>query len=162
MKTIEYNEIQNELKSFINYYEKSTIETIKWDEYRQLEKIYKNNYLVEELKARAGYLHKWMHNIGEEVYTSFKSFNYFLVDSFNEVDIYNRNNFDTSYSMTFTQAMFDKLCVDYFEYQVKRTIEDLTERTITSNSTCKISNLVFEWRLECNQNLLSIFKKLIE
>jgi hypothetical protein len=48
------------------------------------------------------------------------------------------------------------------EYQVKRLTEELLERSITSNSTSKISNLVFEWNLECKQELIKIFKNLIE
>jgi hypothetical protein len=119
--------------------------------------------VAQELKERASYLHKWMHNIGKEVYLSNKNFNYALVDNFEvDVDFFNKKYFDTSFSSVFTREMFDELCVKYCKYQVKRLIEDLTERSITSNSTSKMSNLVFEWNLECKQELLKIFKKLIE
>ena len=103
-----------------------------------------------------------MHNIGKEVYHSERSFNYVLVDKFEEIDYLNQKYFNTSYSSVFTQEMFDELCVKYMEYQVKRLTEELLERSITSKSTCKMSNLVFEWNLECKQELIKIFKKLIE
>ena len=159
---MEYNKIQNKLEEYISFYERDNQTSITWDEYRQLEKLYKNNYLAEKLKERAKYLHEWMHNIGKEVYFSRKSFNYTLVDNFGELDTLNRNYFDNSFSTVFTQELFNNLCVNYCNYQVKRLTEELTERSITSNSTCKISNLVFEWQLECKQELIKIFKNLSE
>jgi len=33
---------------------------------------------------------------------------------------------------------------------------------LTSNSTSKITNLVFEWNLECKQELIKMFKNLSE
>lgn len=159
---MEYNKIQNRLQDFINYYERSGVETIKWNEYRNLEEVYKNNSLVKDLKARAEYLHKWMHNIGKEAYLSREGWNYTLVDSFSELDHLNKTGFDNSYSTIFTKEMFDKLCIDYITYQVERLTEQLVEREITSNSTSKITNLIFEWNLECKQELIKIFKKLLE
>ena len=159
---MEYNKIQNRLQDFINYYERSGEDSIKWNEYRNLEEVYKNNSLVEDFKAIAEYLHKWMHNIGKEVYLSREGWNYTLVDSFSELNHLNQNVFDNNYSTIFTKEMFDKLCVDYVTYQVERLIGRLIEREITSNSTSKINNLVFEWNLECKQELIKIFKKLLD
>jgi hypothetical protein len=159
---MEYNKIQNELQNYVDFYSRSGADSIKWDEYGSLETIYKNNSLVIDLKDRASYLHTWMHNIGKEVYHSERSFNYALVDKFSEIDYLNQKYFNTSFSTYLTQEMFDELCVKYMEYQVKRLTEELLERSITSKSTCKMSNLVFEWNLECKQELIKIFKKLIE
>lgn len=159
---MEYNKIQNKLQEYISYYERSGQDSIKWDEYSQIERIYKNKSLAENLKDRAKYLHEWMHNIGKEVYLSREKWNYALVEKFSEMDSLNRNGFDNSFSTVFTQEMFDKLCVDYCNYQVKRLTEQLIEREITSNSTSKINNLVFEWDLECKQELIKMFKELLE
>lgn len=159
---MEYNKIQNSLQDFITFYERSGVETIKWNEYRNLEEVYKNNKLAEDLKARAEYLHKWMHNIGKDVYISNKSFNYALVDKFSEMDFLNQKYFDTTKSIEFTKEVFDRLCFDYMTYQVERLTEQLIEREITSNSTSKITNLVFEWDLECKQELIKMFKELLE
>lgn len=159
---MEYNKIQNRLQDFINYYERSGEDSIKWNEYRNLEEVYKNNSLVKDLKDRAGYLHKWMHNIGKDVYISNKSFNYALVDNFSEMDFLNQKYFDTTKSIEFTKEVFDSLCFDYITYQVERLTEQLIEREITSNSTSKITNLVFEWNLECKQELIKSFKSLLE
>jgi hypothetical protein len=160
---MEYNKLQNSLQDYIDYYSASGIESIKWHEYNKLENTYRNNYLTQELKERAKYLHKWMHNIGKGVYHSNRNFNYALVDNFEtDVDFFNKKYFDTTCFSIFTREMFDELCVKYCEYQVQRLTEELTERSITSNSTSKISNLVFEWNLECKQELIKIFKKLID
>jgi hypothetical protein len=159
---MEYNKIQNKLQDFVDFYSRSGADSIKWDEYGRLETVYKNNSLVQDLKDRASYLHTWMHNIGKEVYESDRSFNYTLVEKFSELDFLNQKYFDTSHSLTFTQEMFNELCVKYMEYQVERLTKQLLENSITSNSTCKMLNLVFEWNLECKQELIKIFKNLIE
>jgi hypothetical protein len=158
---MEYNKIQNSLQDHINYYSMSGVETIKWNEYSRLENVYKNNSLAEDLKGRAKYLHKWMHNIGKQVYKSSKNFNYAVVDTFTDLDSLNQHYFNTEESFIFTEELFNKLCVDYIQYQIDRLSEELVERSITSNSTSKISNLVFEWNLECKQELIKIFKKLL-
>lgn len=155
-----YNKIQNKLQDYVNFYEKSGQNSIKWNEYTQLGWIYNNNYLAEKLKERLKYLHEWMHNIGKEVYLSREKWNYALVDKFSQMGHLNQKYFDTTKSITFTQELFDKLCFNYCEYQVKRLTEELTERSITSNSTCKMSNLVFEWSLGCKQELIKMFKDL--
>lgn len=159
---MEYNNYQTKLADYISFYERNQTTSIKWDKYNQLESVYKNNAMLEELKARAGYLHKWMCDIGKEVYSHSKRFNYTLASDFDNLDWVNQRGFDTTKSITFTQEVFDRFCFDYLEYQVKRFTEELTERSITSNSTSKISNLVFEWNLECKQELLKIFKSIIE
>lgn len=159
---MEYNKTQNRLQECISFYERSDEDSIKWNEYRHLESVYKNNYLVKYLKARAEYLHKWMHCIGKDVHLSKSGWNYILVDEFSKMDSLNQRGFDSNSSIEFTQGVFDRLCFDYCNYQVERLIEDLLERSITSNSTCKMSNLVFEWNLECTQELIKMFKDLSE
>ena len=159
---MEYNKIQNRLQDFINYYERSGEDSIKWNEYRNLEEVYKNNSLVKDLKARAEYLHKWMHNIGKEVYLSREGWNYTLAESFEQLDFINKSVFDTTKSIEFTKEIFDRLSFDYITYQVGRLTEQLIEREITSNSTSKITNLVFEWNLECKQELIKSFKNLLK
>ena len=158
---MENNTLQKNLQDYISFYERIGVTSIEWDNYSALEKVYKNNFIRNELKGRAGYLHEWMHNIGKEVYISNKKFNYALVKNFTEKDFLNQRYFDTSKSIEFTKDVFDRLCFDYIQYQINRLIEQLTEREITSNSTSKISNLVFEWQLECKQELIKIFKELI-
>lgn len=159
---MKYNKIQEKLESYIAFHERRGQGSIKWYEYTHLCWIYKDNYLAEKLKERAKYLYEWMHNIGKEVYLSHKSFNYALVEEFSEIDSLNQKYFDATKSITFTQEVFDRLCFDYCEYQVKILTEELLERGITSNSTCKMSNLVFEWNLECKQELIKMFKDLSE
>jgi hypothetical protein len=155
------NNFQNKLQSYIDHFSMIGIEFIKWDEYVRLEPIYKNNFILNELNERASYMHKWMHNIGKEVYHSKRNFNYALVENFEtDVDFFNKPYFDTSFSSILTQEMFDEFCLKYIKYQVERLTKELVEKIIVCNSTSKINNLVFEWNLECKQELIKIFKEL--
>lgn len=157
---MEYNKTQIRLEEYISFYKRTGQHSVKWDEYRELEIVYKNNYLAEELEARAIFLHQWMFDIGKQVFKSNENFNYVTVNTFSKLDSLNQKYFDTSKSIEFTKELFDKLCFDYCNYQVKRFTEELLEKSITSNSTCKMSNLIFEWQLECKQELIKIFKEL--
>ena len=159
---MEYNKIQNKLQDFINFYERSGDDSIKWNEYSRLENVYKNNSLARDFRERAEYLHEWMHNIGKEVYKSDKNFNYAVVDTFADLDTWNMRYFNIEESFIFTEELFNELCINYIQYQIDRLSEELIERQIVCNSTSKITNLIFEWDLECKQELIKMFKKLLE
>lgn len=46
---MEYNKIQETLESYIHFHERSGEDSIKWNEYRNLEEVYKNNSLANDL-----------------------------------------------------------------------------------------------------------------
>jgi len=101
------------------------------------------------------YLHKEF--IGKEVFKYKKSFGY--ADSFQLDDMLNPLN-DTP--ILFTEELFKEFLIKYISYQIEYLTRDLVEQKIISNSTCKITNLVFEWELECNQELISFYKNLLK
>jgi hypothetical protein len=103
-----------------------------------------------------------MNCIGERVYPSFDSFDYVTVTDFPDLDRLNAAKFYPKDHKVFTEKMFEELCINYIKYQVERLTEDLLNRSITSNSTSKIDNLVFEWDLEIKQRLINIFKSMIQ
>ena len=151
------NRVEQHLTHLEEFYSKGS-ELIEWDDLSNFERSYKLNFKLEEVKARLSYLHEWRLNIGREVYLSREKWNYVLVDNFSKLDHHNKNTFDNSYSTVFTEDMFDLLCEDYLRYSVDFLLRDFLERSITSNSTHKLGNLVFEWVLECKQELIKEFK----
>lgn len=52
---MEYNKIQNSLQDYITFYNRSGVDSIKWEEYNHLEQVYKNNKLSSFLRERAKY-----------------------------------------------------------------------------------------------------------
>lgn len=157
---MQYNKIQTMIQEFID--KNSTVQSVDWNKYRQLEKIYKMNFISSELSDRADYLHKWMHNINLRVYKSKRSFNYCLVKEFEILDFLNRNLFETSDEIVLTEELFDELCESYIEFQINRLIEELTEKELTRNSTVPIENIVFSWQLECKQEMLKMYKQMLK
>jgi hypothetical protein len=147
------------LKDYIKLYS-NTPSSINWDECSQFEKVYFNNYILEELKKRENYLSTWENNIGKAVYRPNNGFNYTLVEEFSKLDMFNKKYFDVSKEEIFTLRKFKHLKRDYFQFQVDRLILELTERAITSNSTSPMQNFTFQIRLEAKQVLISIFKEL--
>lgn len=155
------NKIEQHLTNVKEFWDKGKAQ-IDWDDLSNFEKSYRYNFKVNEIKARLEYLHEWRLNIGKEVYLSRDSWNYTLVDEFYELDQHNRNSFDNSFSTMFTEEMFDSLCRCYIIYSIDYLVRDFLERDITRNSTCKLSNLVFEWQLDCKQDLIKEFKNALK
>lgn len=154
------NKIEQHLTHLEEFYNKGS-EKIDWDDLSNFERSYKLNFKLKEVKARLAYLHNWRLNIGKEVYLSREKWNYTLVDSFSQLDHHNKSTFDNSYPIIFTEDDFDRLCLDYISYSIDFLLRDFLERSITSNSTWKLGNLIFEWELECKQELLKEFKSAI-
>jgi hypothetical protein len=155
------NKIEQHLTYLEEFYNRGS-KKIDWDDLSNFERSYKLNFKLEEVKVRLSYLHEWRLNIGREVYLSREKWNYVLVDDFSKLDYHNKNTFDNSYSTVFTEDMFNLLCEDYLRYSVDFLLRDFLERNITSNSTHKLGNLVFEWVLDCKQELIKEFKNAVE
>jgi len=145
------------LEHIEEFYNKGS-ETIKWNDLSEFERSYKYNFKLEQIKARLSYLHKWNLSIGKEVYLSRDSWDYTLTDNFSSLDVLIKKNFDNSFSNTFTKEYYDRLCLDYITYSIDYLMKYLLERELTSNSTCKLRNLIFEWELQCKQDLIKDFQ----
>ena len=154
------NKIEQHLTHLEEFYNKGS-EKIDWGDLYNFERSYKLNFKLKEVKARLAYLHNWRLNIGKEVYSSKKGWNYTLVDGYSKLDSQNKRNFENSCSIVFSEETFNRLCSDYLQYSIDFLLRDFLERSITSNSTWKLGNLIFEWELECKQELLKEFKNAI-
>jgi len=94
--------------------------------------------------------------IGKEVFKYKKNFNY--ADSFQLDDMLNPLN-DTP--ILFTEELFEEFLIKYISYQIEYLVKELTEQKITCSSTCKMTNLVFEWELECKQELIEFYRRFL-
>jgi len=93
--------------------------------------------------------------IGRKAYKYKKSFKY-------SSDFCNQGmNQTESESVEYTSKMFDEFLIKYINYRIEFIEKELLERPITSNSTNKLNNLIFEWKLETKQELLKIYRTLI-
>ena len=155
------NAIEEHLFFLEKYYDKGS-ELIEWNDLSNFERSYRYNFKLTEVQSRLKYLHEWRCNIGKEVYISRDKWNYTLVDGYSSLDIHNQRAFDDSKSIVFTEEVFNTLCVDYLNYSVGYLTADILERGITSNSTCKMSNLAFEWKLDCKTELIKDFKNILK
>lgn len=133
---------------------------IHWDDISSFRNNYVRNYKFDFITERVNYLETWKNKIGKQVFKSRDSFSYVTVDEFYLLDSWIQINFDTTVEILFTEELYNTFCNEHMEYQVKRLVEELTEGQLSSNSTNKLTNLVFEWELECKQELLREFKKL--
>jgi|TARA_R110000782_G_scaffold267185_2_gene362371 hypothetical protein len=143
------------------FYSKGS-ELIEWDDTSNFERSYKLNRKLAQVKDRVAYLHKWRLTIGQQVYISKKGWNYTLVTGHHLLEFPENQNYDTSHQLTFTEEIFDRLCLDYLSYSIEFLLKYLLERELSLNSTSKINNLVFEWDLQCKQELIREFKNAID
>lgn len=154
----------NKIQDYLNYLEDSYSvgsKLIDWDDSSNFERSYRLNFKLDYVRLRLDYIHRWSLSIGKEVYTSNKKFDYVLVSEYNKLNTANIKNFDETKSSTFTKEMFDTLCIDYIKFSYDFLLDELLNQSILSNSTNKFSNLIFEWKLECRQQLINDFKGLI-
>lgn len=62
----------------------------------------------------------------------------------------------------FTEELFATFVNDYLNYQIDYLLDDFLIRSITCNSTDKLTNLEFEWVLESKQELINLYKQLLK
>lgn len=101
---------------------------------------------------------EWIENhynlIGEIVYNYDGDFNYY------DTELEYKSNGYTK--LVLTLDLYEQFQVKYLNYQIERRIENLIYGSITNNSTCKLTNLDFEWELECTQELIKFYKEILE
>lgn len=154
------NKVLDRLKSLVRVNE-SMIKPIRSDK-RQFELNCRSEFTSQHLMGRIIFIEEHFNMIGKEVYKYVKSETYVLsseVGSLSETHLmFNKLENEP---LIFTIEMFDSFLNSYLQYQIDYLINGLLENSITSNSTHKLSNLVFEWELECKQNLIETYKKLL-
>lgn len=131
-------------------------------DYNQFEKNCRNEFKVRLLDRNLSMLKEHQSFIGKNVHKRSKSFSHVMVteektlESFE--DVFNKIDKEP---VLFTEDMFEKFKLDYINYQVEYHTRALLSQSITSNSTCKLSNLIFEWQLECKQELIAFYNELL-
>lgn len=154
------NKVLERLKSLVQLNE-SRIKLITVDK-RQFEINCRSEFMCEHLMGNIEFIQTHFNMIDREVYRYVKGGRYILTSQANSLTETHlmMNKLDDEV-LIFTNEMFNNVIKDYIQYQIDYLIIGLLENSITSNSTHKLTNLVFEWELECKQNLIETYKKLI-
>lgn len=126
------------------------------DDKSQFTRNLRYGYAIYVLTNMDKNLSKHMCFIGKKVWKLSKSFNY--------SDIPNPDfaNPTEPEQVEFTEELFKEFEKCYLNFLINRFTEELVERQITSNSTCKLTNFEFEIRLEEKQELIKYFKELLD
>jgi len=153
MKTTKTTTLEN-VRARVEHFKSFVKPTI--DDKNQFERNLRYSFAIDTLNYLDRNLSKHMCFIGKKVWKLEKSFNY--------SDIQNPDHFNPTNpeQIEFTEELFALFEKDYLNFLINRFTEELVERQITSNSTCKLSNFTFEVRLEEKQNLIKYFKELLE
>ena len=154
------NKIEQHLSDLALFYDRGD-KLIEWSDTHNFQKSWVLNYKLEFIISRQKTLKMWRANIGKEVHPPKDGFSYCLVEEYSESDHLYKSIFDEKQVIIFTENLFDEFCKKYLEYQVEYLTDYLLNGGLVSNSTNKLLNLTFEWRLECKQELLSKFKSVL-
>lgn len=124
----------------------------------QFEKNCKAEFILENLKSVVAHIEKHESFLGKEVFKFEKSFNY--------TDVLPEENIGLNpvleQKVLFTPQLLNSFLYDYFEFGKEYHTKRLLENQITCNSTNKLINLQFEWQLECTQELIKLYTKILE
>lgn len=96
--------------------------------------------------------------IGTNVYKFLNNIRYTSIDDISQID--NWNKVDTVATL-FDDILFNTFVKELIESRIIFFITELTENTNTQNSSNKLDNIFFEFKLEENQQLLKFFKSLL-
>lgn len=122
----------------------------------QFEKNVKIDYKADIITGHLKLLKKHKNYINKDVYKYVRSFSF--SDDFDEQNTHNKLE-DKSQKFTMLKyAQFEKQLA---EFTIERLQKELLEQPLVSNSTSKMTNLKFEWFLECKQELISIYKQFV-
>lgn len=153
MKTLETTTLEN-VRQRVEHFKSFVKPTV--DDKRQFERNLRYGYAIDTLNHLDRNISKHMCFVGKEVYKFSEGFNY------SESPSNDRLNPTDSEPTLFTEELFKEFEINYLNFLINRFTEELIERQITSNSTCKLTNFEFEIRLEEKQNLIKYFKELLE
>jgi hypothetical protein len=118
-------------------------------------------FIVNHLQARINFIQSHLNYIGIKVYKCINNFNYIAVDEIRKGTKENFNPVDLQTEISFTQELFEEFCKNYIDYTIKGLTTDFCVGEVTKSSGCKLTDLIFEWELECKQELLKIYRQAI-
>lgn len=122
---------------------------------RQYKVNFKSQYKADALQSIIDFLKKHHRFIGQSVY-QFKGRNAFTLKP-NNIGL--NQTLDTP--VIFTEEMYFSVEKDFLTFRLERIASYFLEGNITNNSTCKLSNLCFELKLEAQQELAQFYAKLL-
>lgn len=133
---------------------------------RQFERNCKNDWLSERLKGLVSLITEHKNLIGKEAYKFQRSGSYTTLADYNtkcalSSSHKNLNPIEPT-PILFSELHYEQFVKYYLEYQLKYYTKELTERSITCNSSDKITNIQFEWQLECKQEVMKICTGILE
>lgn len=150
MKTTTLENVRHRVEHFKSFVKPTT------DDKSQFTRNIRYGYAIYVLNNMDKNISKHMCFIGKKVWKLTRSFNYSDVPN---PDFANPTDSEPT---LFTEELFKEFEVNYLNFLINRFTEELIERQITSNSTCKLTNFEFEIRLEEKQDLIKYFKELLE
>ncbi len=122
---------------------------------RKYETNVRSTYKIEMIRDTMDYILKWESNVGKEVFKSLNGDTYYEQSNPDSL-----NKTETTPTL-FTKKLFENTIKHIIEWKIEYYSDDLTNRSITSNSTHKLSNIEFEWMLECKQENIKFHKELL-
>ncbi len=126
---------------------------------KQFEHNSKNHERLESLLSFLNKIHKIHSLVGRRVYKHSKSFSYISIEEHDAME-----DFDKSFNpvspipILLTEELVMEFCEKFTEYRIQYYTDALVNQPITCNSTSKLTNLKFEWKLEATQQLISQYK----
>lgn len=125
------------------------------DSRSQFETNTRNVFMLDVYKMDLDHLNKWKKNIGKTVYKYLKSFSY---SETLETDVL--NPIDTT-PIVFSEELYEKFKMDLIQNRITYHTNQLIKGSLSESSTSKLSNLQFEWKIECVQKLIKFYNYLI-
>lgn len=153
------NKAIERLKTLVDVYNTKITQTTT--NKNQFEINCRSEFNLEHLSDRLEFISEHFDMIGKEVYKYVKNETYVLVSDIPLLGethlMFNKLGAEP---LIFTIEMFNNFLKCYVDFQIDYLTRTLLENSITSNSSDKLRNLVFEWELECKQELLGIYKNI--
>jgi hypothetical protein len=106
----------------------------------------------------------YLHNsfLGKKVYKYKFRFSYITLDDWNKHFEFEKHlNPITEVDGVFVREMLHQFTADYINNLIDYYTKELIENQLVSNSTNKLSNLIFEWELDEKQQLIKFLKSII-
>lgn len=131
-------------------------------DYRQFECNVKAEHIKTYLQHRLDFINKHKSFIGANVYHYSDGHAYIDLKEYQSWDDFDKKRNKVSSEMVlFTTKLFEEFVSRYIAFQINRMTELLTSHSIFSYSTNPLLNLVNQYQVEANQEMLRIYKDLL-
>lgn len=128
------------------------------DSLKQFQENWRNKFIATIIGKQLNTIEAHKNAIGKDVFMYLKEDRFSYAFEYSDTDIFNKTHTEP---VILTQEMYDVFEKAALKFWVKFYSRQLISCNITSNSTDKFTNLVFEWKLEETQKLISFYKELL-